>query len=385
MHIIPSRLLPFVQEESVVVRSPGRINLIGEHTDYNDGFVLPAAIDKAAYIVITPRTDQQIFLQAVDLEEQYQTTIQDIAPVTEPHWPNYLLGVVAQFINAGITVPGFTAALHSDVPVGAGLSSSAAVECAMASALNVITGAPFTKMQLAKMAQLAEHSYAGVLCGIMDQFASMMGKKDHVIQLDCRSLDYEYVPFNLKGYQVLLFDTGVKHSLASSEYNIRRQQCEQGVRMIQKHVPSVNSLRDVNIDLLDQYVLPADTLVYKRCRYVVEENARLLHACDALKAGAIELFGKKMFATHYGLSNEYEVSCRELDFLVACVENRPEVAGARMMGGGFGGCTINLVKQEAAASLIETVSAAYVNETNKTPQCYTVQTEDGATVLRMPR
>lgn len=379
--IIPQALKKFAKQETIFVRSPGRINLIGEHTDYNDGFVLPAAIDKAVCLSITPANDKQIHLHAIDLNDSYNIHIDNIVPSAEPHWSNYLLGVVAQFLKAGIVVNGFEAAFTSDIPIGAGLSSSAAVECAMAMALNIVSNAQIDKMQLVKMSQLAEHEFAGVHCGIMDQFASMFGQEGNLIKLDCRSLEYEYRPFNIQGYKIVLFDTNVKHSLASSEYNVRRKQCEAGVAIIQQHHPHAKNLRDATIEMLDKYLLPQDVLIYQRCKYVVEENARLLQGCDDLEKGDIQSFGKKMFATHHGLSKLYEVSCPELDFLVEQVENNSNVAGARMMGGGFGGCTINIVKEEAVNELIVDVEKEYKRLIGKTLKAYITTIKDGTTVL----
>jgi galactokinase len=379
-------LLPlgeYIKFNSIIVRSPGRINLIGEHTDYNDGFVLPAAIDKAAYISLTPREDEEVHLYSMDLKDYYKTSVKNISSINNPNWPNYLLGVVAQFIKAGISIKGFDAALTADIPMGAGLSSSAAVECAMAFALNEYTRAGFDKLTLVKMAQKAEHEYAGVKCGIMDQFTSVFGKKNHVVRLDCRTLQYEYEPFDISGYKIVLLDTNVKHSLASSEYNVRRQQCEAGIALIQPHHPEVKSLRDATVEMLDKYVQPVDELIYQRCKYVVEENNRLLGACKDLKNGDIKSFGKKMFATHDGLSELYSVSCKELDFLVEQVRDNENVLGARMMGGGFGGCTINIVKEEAIDGLIEKISANYNRAMNKELKAYVAQIEDGAAMLNI--
>lgn len=271
--------------EPLIVRSPGRINIIGEHTDYNDGFVLPAAIDKAAYLAIALRDDDEIHLRAEDLDEKFSISIKEMKPVGDISWPNYILGSVAQFIKKGVPIKGFNALLTSDVPIGAGLSSSAAVECATTFALNELFKTNFDRVEMVKMSQKAEHEYAGVMCGIMDQFASMMGKKDHVIKLDCRSLDYEYVPFQLEGIKILLLDTNVKHSLASSEYNTRRKECAQAVEWIKEHEPNVNSLRDVTEEMLDKYVMPKDQLIDKRSRFVVQEINRLQKACEDLKKG----------------------------------------------------------------------------------------------------
>jgi galactokinase len=230
------------------------------------------------------------------------------------------------------------------------------------------------------MAQKAEHEFAGVLCGIMDQFASVFGQKDHVIKLDCRSLEYEFVPLKLEGYKILLLNTNVKHSLASSEYNTRRQQCEEGVAMIRKHYPEVKSLRDATLEMVNQHV-KGNEVIYRRCKYVIEENTRLLEGCEDLKKGDIGALGAKMYRSHEGLSKEYEVSCPELDFLVDSVRNKPDVLGARMMGGGFGGCTINLVKETAIDGLISELSARYNKEMNKELTPYIAQIEDGSSVV----
>jgi galactokinase len=355
----------------LIVRSPGRVNIIGEHTDYNEGFVLPAAIDKAAYIAISLREDEQINLIGLDLNETFTSSINELKPVGDVSWPNFILGAAAQFQKAGISLKGFNAILSSDVPIGAGLSSSAAIECAVVFALNELLQTNFTKLTMVKMAQKAEHEFAGVLCGIMDQFASVMGKEDHVIKLDCRSLEYEYVPFKLEGVKILLLNTNVKHSLASSEYNTRRNECNQGVQWIKKHIPQVNSLRDVTEKMLDEYVLPESELVDKRCRYVVQEIGRLIKGCADMKEGNLAALGKKMFETHDGLSRMYEVSCKELDFLVDFVRNRKEVIGARMLGGGFGGCTINLIKEDAIEKLVAEIQPAY-EEVMKLPLTYYV-------------
>ena len=310
-----------------------------------------------------------------------QLTISTIAPLKH-HWANYILGIVDQLKKINKNITGFNAVVDGDVPLGAGLSSSAAVECATVFALNELFELQIDKMQMVKLAQAAEHAFAGVKVGIMDMFASMFGKKDNVIKLDCRSLQYEYVPFHLEGIKIVLLNTNVKHSLASTEYNTRRKECEQGVEWIKENQPEVNSLRDATIEMLDAFVLPKDKLVYKRCRFIVEEIQRLLQACEDLKRDDISALGKKMFATHNGLSKDYEVSCKELDFLVDEVHNNTSVFGARMMGGGFGGCTINLVKEEAVEDLIKEISSTYQKEMNLPLTAYIVSIEDGTSVLK---
>jgi galactokinase len=364
----------------LIVRSPGRVNLIGEHTDYNDGFVLPAAIDKAAYVAIAKRTDKKVVMHATAFNQDFETSLNEIKTTTLG-WPNYILGVIDQIQKTGVEFGGCNLLIYGDIPIGAGLSSSAALECATLFAFNELFGLHLTKIQMAFMAQKAEHDFAGVHCGLMDMFASLFGKKDHVIKLDCRSLEYEYVPLDIKGYKILLLNTNVKHQLSSSEYNTRRIQCEQGITWIQQQEPTVNSLRDATIEMLEKYVLPKDLLIYNRCKYVVEENSRLISACADLKNGDIEALGKQMFATHEGLKSLYEVSCPELDFLVDQVKEHPAVLGARMMGGGFGGCTINIVKEEAIESVVAMLEPLYEKHTQKQLSHYIASIEEGTSIL----
>ncbi len=367
----------------LIVRSPGRINIIGEHTDYNDGFVLPAAIDKAAYIALSLRDDKEIHLVAEDWDKKFSISLDELAPVKDVSWPNYILGPVAQLIKAGIPVKGFNAMLSSNVPVGAGLSSSAAVECATIFALNELLQSGLDKITMVKMAQKAEHEYPGLMCGIMDMFASMMGRKDNVIKLDCRSLEYEYVPFKLDGIKVVLFDTNVKHSLASSEYNTRRKECAQAVEWVKEYHADVNSLRDVTEEMLDKYVLPKNQLIDKRARFIVQEIQRLQDACGNLQSGDIVALGKKMFATHDGLSKMYGVSCDELDFLVDAVRKNDAVIGARMMGGGFGGCVINLVKESEIDKLIGEIKPLYEHKMKLPFTVYIDSIEDGTGIVNI--
>ena len=364
----------------LIVRSPGRVNLIGEHTDYNNGFVLPAAIDKAAYVAIAKRTDNKVVMYATAFNQDFEISLKEIKTTTLG-WPNYILGVIDQIQKTGVELGGCNLLIDGDIPIGAGLSSSAALECATLFAFNELFGLQFTRIQMAFMAQKAEHDFAGVHCGLMDMFASLFGKKDHVIKLDCRSLEYEYVPLDIKGYKILLLNTNVKHQLSSSEYNTRRIQCEQGITWIQQQEPTVNSLRDATIEMLEKYVLPKDILIYNRCKYVVEENIRLISACADLENGNIEALGKKMFATHEGLKSLYEVSCPELDFLVDQVKGHPAVIGARMMGGGFGGCTINIVKEEAIESLVAMLEPLYEKHTQKQLSHYIASIEAGTSML----
>jgi galactokinase len=363
------------QSEPIIIVSPGRINLIGEHTDYNEGFVLPAAIDKAVTIAIQKRNDSKICLYALQFEEEYEVSLTNFEKASH-HWSNYILGVVDQLQKKGFLIEGFNVILGGNVPIGAGVSSSAAVECATAFALNELFELGISRMDMVKIAQKAEHEFAGVKCGIMDQFASMFGKENHVISLDCRSLEYEYFPIEMTGLKIVLFDTNVKHSLASTEYNVRREQCERGVALMQQNHPSVKSLRDATIEMLDECV-KQELIIYKRCKFIVEENIRLKKACEYLLANDIKSFGKKMFEAHNGLSKEYEVSCKELDFLVEQVRNNDDVPGARMMGGGFGGCTINLVKEEAIPALVNKLSITYLENMGLELKHYVIAIKNG--------
>jgi galactokinase len=368
--------------QSIVVKAPGRINLIGEHTDYNNGFVLPAAIQQAAIVSISKRTDQQIHLTAVDVPDELIIDSLLHLNIQEKQWANYIIGVIAQIQKKYPLPSGFNIALTSDVPIGAGVSSSAAIECAVAFGINELFALGIEKMELAFMAQKAEHEFAGVQCGIMDQFTSVFGKKDHVVLLDCQNMGYQYFPLILDSYQIILFDTGIKHALASSEYNTRRKECEQGVELIKAKYPNVTSLREASIEMLNASVdIKTYPIVYNRCKYVIEEIARTQDACVDLKANNLEAFGHKMLATHQGLSKLYEVSCPELDFLVEHVKNNPAVIGARMMGGGFGGCTINIIQKEKAAPIINEIKTAYQQSTGKDLKHYIMRIEDGAGTL----
>ena len=382
---IPDGLQPFIHENTWISYSPGRINLIGEFTDYNNGFVLPAAIDKGVYFAITPRDDHRICLYSNDFREEYFTSTDHPERSIKSSWPNYILGVVNQFQQAGITLNGFDAAITGNMPIGSGLSSSAAVECSVALILNEISKSGFEKLQLVVMAQKAENDFVGVKCGIMDQFASMFGIPNQAIKIDCRSLEYEYLPLNMNGLRIVLLNSNVKHSHGTSEYNVRRQQCERGVAMIQQHEPAIESLRDATPAMLDKYILPHDSIIYKRCKFILGENERVLNAAENLKLGDVKAFGQKMFASHDGIKNLYEASCPEIDFLVEGVKENPSVLGARMMGGGFGGCSINLVKEEAVEDLFKQSTAAYRKSMNMELTAHVVSIEAGSTILKQPQ
>lgn len=363
--------------EPLIFQSPGRVNIIGEHTDYNQGFVLPAAINKASYVALSQRSDDKIVLYSALFNKQIECNLDSIAPMKDG-WPNYILGVVSELRKSNEDITGFNLVLDGDVPIGAGLSSSASVECAVAFGLNKLFDLKLSPMELAFIAQKAEHHFAGVMCGIMDQFASVFAKKNHALKLDCRSMEFEYIPLDLKGYKILLLNTNVEHALASTEYNIRRQQCEEGVRIIIAHHQNVESLRDVSMEMLNTYVKEVDIEIYTKCKYVLEENDRLLSAVSALKNGDLVTLGKNMFASHDGLTGLYKVSCPELDYLVDYVRTNSSVAGARMMGGGFGGCTINLVKEESIDDLLQVIITDYKKNMGKDLSFYIAETANGS-------
>jgi len=401
----------FNDAPALVVKSPGRINLIGEHIDYNHGFVLPAAIDKFIEVAISKRSDGTIHMVAVDLGETIMLPIDKLVPHATP-WVNYIIGVVDQVLNTENNVAsiennvakikddfngGFNICIQGNIPLGAGLSSSAALECAVLFALNELYGLSLTKMQMALMAQSAEHKFAGVHCGLMDMFASLHGEKNKAILLDCDSLAFTYYPLALNDYSIVLFDTQIKHALASSEYNTRRLECERGLTIIQEKYPTVKTFRDISIeqieaclassinakneigeDKLQNNITKDNTIkVYQRCKYVVEEMQRVQLAVKDLSKGDMQAFGKKMYETHKGLSSLYEVSCPELDFLVEAVSNNENVLGARMMGGGFGGCTINIIKTTEVEAITKELSAKYHQVMHKELSHYITSIEDG--------
>lgn len=342
------------KSEPIIARAPGRVNLIGEHTDYNDGFVLPAAVDKEIVFALQKNGSDKVRVYSLDMQENEEFCLSELKK--KKGWINYIVGVFAEIAAKGLKAEGTDIVFAGDVPLGAGMSSSAALECALTTGLNYMYGGNFDKLELALVAQKAEHNYAGVKCGLMDQYASMFGKTDSVIKLDCRSQKHEYFHFNFSEFNLVLCDTNVKHSLASSEYNMRRAQCEKGISEIQKQFPSVKNLRDLTLEMVAQFKTKLDPVIYNRCSYVVEENLRVEKACQSLLKNDFKAFGELMYQSHDGLKDKYEVSCKELDFLTECTKNNNDVLGARMMGGGFGGCTINLVKRSAVNDFIADIS-----------------------------
>jgi galactokinase len=380
----PQRLADTFRElfraEPLLVRSPGRVNLIGEHTDYNEGFVLPAAVDKAIYFAVGPRPGSKVALHAADLEQSHEFDLAGLAP-SDKRWPNYLIGVVDQLRKGGHPIGGFACVYGGDIPIGSGMSSSAAIEAGLAFSLNRIFGLGLDPLALVKLAQKAENEFVGVRCGIMDMFINIFGRPKSVLKLDCRSLDYQYFPFDRGDLRIVLCDTQVKRELASSEYNVRRGQCEAGVKLLSKYDPALRSLRDVSRELLEAHRAEFDPVIFRRCDYVVRENRRVEDACADLKAGDFAAFGRRMNGSHDGLRDDYEVSCRELDVLVDAARTIAGVLGARMMGAGFGGCTINLVEEKAVGALEESAARAFRDAFGREPRVYISSLKSGTEVL----
>lgn len=366
----------------LMVRSPGRVNLIGEHTDYNKGFVLPAAIDRSIVFAMAPNKKRVVRLLANDMEQPFfQADLSTITRHPDLQWPNYVLGVLDQLNCAGHRIEGFDCAFGGNLPIGAGLSSSAALEGGILYGLNTLFDLQLDRMEMARIGQRAENDFVGMQCGIMDQFANLHGKEGHVMKLDCRSMAFEQVPFPQQGYCLLLCDSGVRRELAGSEYNKRREQCAEGIRVLQRGAPKITTLRDVPDMLLMIYEDVMDPAVYRRCRYVLDENQRVVKATDALRQGDLDEFGELMFASHEGLRDLYEVSCPELDLLVDSAKRTDGVLGARMMGGGFGGCTINLVEVAHLDRVKETLARAYASGMDREAEMHVVTIGSGTHLL----
>jgi galactokinase len=367
----------------LMVHAPGRINLIGEHTDYNNGYVMPAAIDKGVLFAIAASSTDTI-IYSIKYKQFLSVDLNNIQPSKSADWHNYLLGVLFSLQEKGHSIKPFVCVFEGDLPAGAGLSSSAAMECGFVMALNKLFHFVLSKEEMIHIAQWSEHHFVGVKCGIMDQFASMLGKEDHVIHLDCKTLEYKYYPLALGEYCLLLCDTNVKHSLASSEYNTRRAECESGVQIIKSDYPEINSLRDVDHEMLKTCMSKMTGDVFDRCRYIVQENERVLAACEALEKGDMTVLGEKMYETHEGLSSLYKVSCPELDYLVDLTKPFAGILGSRMMGGGFGGCTINIIESTFVGTFISHAKFAYKEKFQRELSYYVVKTGNGASVIEHP-
>lgn len=379
---IKEKFISLYQTNPIIVKAPGRINIIGEHTDYNNGFVLPAAINRNIYLAIQKNYSDRIRIYAANLNESIDISSFEVIK-QEKLWANYLLGAYQELINDGNNLTGFDCVFGGDLPIGSGLSSSAAIECGLIYGLNQIFKLELTKLQMAKLGQLAEHNFVGVKCGLMDQYAVMFGKKDQLIKLDCKTNESKYVNIDLKNYSIILVNSNVKHSLASSEYNTRRLECQKGVELLRDKYKDkdIETLRDFNLDQLQKLRNTFNTTVYNRCEYVIEENERVLDFISKIETNELLNAGKLMNKTHLGLQYKYEVSCTEIDILVKEAEKLDYVIGSRMMGGGFGGCTINFVANNKIQQFKETISKIYLQKTNITPDFYTIEITNGVEIL----
>ncbi len=360
----------------ILVQAPGRINLIGEHTDYNDGFVLPAAINYYTWLAVSLNDSRLARFWAANPAEAFRAELSALRPAPVG-WANYLMGILDQLLQEGHPVSGLDCAFGGNLPVGAGMSASAALECGFAFALDQLLSLGKTRRHLARLAQRASHTFSGIPCGIMDQTAVLLGKAGHFLQLDCRSLDYEYIPADLGDHVLVLLDSGVRHHHADSGYATRVQECRAGVSAMQELQPEVRSLRDVTPDTLQILSDALEPTVFRRCRHVVTANDRLHRAVLALRQGDIPALGDLLFAAHASLRDDYEVSCPELDILVDFAANHRAVAGARLMGGGFGGCTINLIRQEAEATFVLEALAEYRRQTGKKARHFSMRIGEG--------
>ncbi len=365
---------------SRVFRAPGRVNLIGEHTDYNDGFAMPAAIEFYCWVAVGPRQDRKLSVYSEEFSASAEVDLDSGSIVPTKSWSDYPIGVALELEKAGFPVRGANLFIESEVPMGAGLSSSAAIEVATALAIAEHSGASPDRLQLARLCRRAENEFVGARVGIMDQFVSLHGQKDHALLLDCRSLTFESlaIPDSVK---LVISNTMVKHELASSEYNRRRADCEEAVRRLATVLPGIRALRDVSLEQLEKHRGLLSEVIYKRALHIVTENARVLDSAQALRAGDIERFGKRMAESHRSLRDLYEVSCRELDLMVDLAYQQKGVFGARMTGGGFGGATINLVNARHAGEFKEKLAKAYQKETGLVPQIYICKPAEGASAV----
>ena len=367
----------FGKASHIIVRAPGRVNLIGEHTDYNDGFVLPVAIDRQVVVAAAPRSDRTVHLYALDFEAQSTFSLDDIRHDEEQRWSNYQRGVAWTLQEEGVGLVGLEAVITSDVPIASGLSSSAAVEVSMATAWQLLSEFELDPVRLALLCQKAENQFVGANCGIMDQFISVLGRRDQALLIDCRSLGYWLVPMP-RGAAIIVADTMKRRGLVDSEYNARRRECEEGARLLGEHIPSVRALRDVTPEQFAQHAEKLPSVIRQRCRHVISENARVEGAVAALEVGDLVSFGELMIASHQSLRDDYQVSCQELDVMVEAALRIEGVYGSRMTGAGFGGCTVSLVTEEAVPAFREQVAAEYEATIGVQPQIYACRASDGA-------
>ncbi|MGQ7946112.1 galactokinase [Flavobacterium sp. WC2509] len=364
-----------------IVLSPGRINIIGEHIDYNDGYVLPAAIDKIICFAFAKNNSKQSKIFAIDLNEEFEVDLTSEITLSKVVWTNYILGVIKQLQDNGFSFDGFNCVFSSNIPTGSGLSSSAALECGTIFGIKELFDLSIPKVDIALMGQKAEH-WVGINCGIMDQFSSVMGLENKVIKIDCKTLDYSYHEANFNDYSLILFDSNVKHSLMTSEYNVRRQECEEGLAIIKTNFPEITSFRDCNESHVISLKDKMSPNVFVRCHFVVKEINRVALACEALDKGNIEELGKLLFETHEGLSKEYLVSCDELDFIVDTLKKEKAVIGSRLMGGGFGGCTINLIKKDEVEAIKAKLAQLYKEAFDIELKIYDVKIGNGTSLYK---
>ena len=376
-----SRQFPAHKTPPRIFRAPGRTNLIGEHTDYNDGFVFPAAIDRATWIAIAPRNDRILNIHSEHFNETIQFNLDETAAAPRKHWSDYVRGVAILLQKSGIAVPGADILIRSDVPLGAGLSSSASLEVATAFALIAQANRELPKLEIAKLCQRAENEFVGAHVGIMDQFVSCFGQSNHAIFLDCRSLAHEAVPLPTN-IRLIMCNTMVKHEIASGDYNERRKNCEEAVAILKKVIPNIRALRDVTPDQLQKHAQLLPDLLFRRARHVVTENARVLSAREALINNDLESLGALMQKSHASLRDDYEVSCNELDVMADLANNFPGCVGARMTGGGFGGCTINLVRTDQVEEFAIHMREGYQGATGIAPEIYSCAASDGAAEIK---
>jgi len=373
----------FGSDPALAAKAPGRVNLIGEHTDYNDGYVLPVAIQYHTTVVAGPRSDRRIHLVSVDFKQDVSLRLeQSIAKSADRPWSNYEKGVLVEFQKMGIPLRGANLLIQGNVPIGAGLSSSASVEMAMATAWRALQSVAISDTDMIRLCQRAENEFVGMKCGIMDQFISCMGKDGHALFLDCRSLEYEWIPFPSDAYSVVILNTKKMRELTGSEYNTRRSQCEEGVHELRSFLPNIRALRDVSVGDFETYGKTLSNSVRKRCEHVVKENQRVLDFKDALKTGKQELLGRLLLESHESLRDLYEVSCNELDALVDIAMHTDGVIGARMTGAGFGGCAIAVVAKGKEKQLEANVLSEYPARTGIQPEVYVSSPSQGATVER---
>jgi len=376
VHELSEKFVRLYKTQPLLVQAPGRVNLIGEHTDYNDGFVLPAAIQFQTSIAIAPRPDRRLIVSSENYSEQVEFDLEQLPSTPRRHWSDYVIGVVRKLTDRGIRLPGANLLIHGDVPQGAGLSSSASLEVAVCQAFLEVSVAKMDGAEMAKLCQRAENEFVGARCGIMDQFVSVHGREDHALLLDCRTLSYRHEPIP-EGVRLVICNTMVRHSVAGGEYNQRRHECETAAQFFAGHKPEVKALRDVSLEEFERHATELPEAIRKRCRHAITENARVLEAGEALARHDVALFGRLMGDSHASLREDFQVSCEELDVMVGLASKIGGVYGARMTGGGFGGCTINLVKSEQVEAFRSKMAESYERATGRQPEIYICTASDG--------